>query len=154
MTEPLFAPAPFVAQSDTSRDRARQEDAQGITVARRRQTSALVNEAGVAGMTWKELSDATGLHHGQVSAVLSTLHKSGLLFQLKDRRHGCHPYVDTDFLSFFHADEVNLEPVKTRATRDADAIENLLDAVRAFKARGLGLGAILDAFDEVERVRG
>lgn len=153
MTEPLFAPAPFVAQSDTSRDRARTEDAQGITVARRRQTSALVNEAGVAGMTWKELADATGLHHGQVSAVLSTLHKAGLLFQLKERRHGCHPYVDTDFLSFFMPDEVNLEPVKTRATRDADAIENLLDAVRAFRDRGLGLGAILEAFEEVERVR-
>ena len=150
----LFEPAPFIAESDTSRDRARREDRLGITHKRRTIALTLVNEAGLAGMTWRELADETGLHHGQVSAVLSTLHKAGLLFQLKDRREGSHPYLHGDFRSQFEDHEVNDEPAKTRASRDAEALENLVDAVRAFSVRGLGLGDILEALAELDKVRG
>lgn len=150
----LFDPAPFLAESDTSRERAQREDRLGITQKRRQIALVLVNEAGLSGLTWKELADETGLHHGQVSAVLSTLHKAGLLFQLKDRREGSHPYLHGDFRNHFLDEEVNDEPAKTRASRDAEALENLVDAVRAFSVRGLGIGEILAALAELDKVRG
>jgi predicted nucleic acid-binding Zn ribbon protein len=48
----------------------------------------------MSGLTWKELSEITGLHHGTASGVLSVLHKSGRIARLKESRDGCKVYVD------------------------------------------------------------
>lgn len=149
----LFDPAPFVAESDTSRARAQAEDAEGITVKRRVYLLTLIHDHGVAGMTWKELSQETGLHHGQVSAVLSTLHKQGRLFQNKTPRDGSHPYIHANFRSHFLDEEVNDEPVKKRATRESEALETLVEAVGNFVERGLGLAAIIAAYEEIQQLR-
>lgn len=150
----LFDPAPFVAESDTSRARAQSEDANGITVRRRVYILTLIHDHGVAGMTWKELADETGLHHGQVSAVLSTLHKQGRLFQNKTPRNGSHPYIHANFRRNFLDEEVNDEPVKKRATRDSEALEALVEAVGNFVERGLGLGDIIKAYEQLQELRG
>jgi predicted nucleic acid-binding Zn ribbon protein len=48
----------------------------------------------MAGLTWKEFSEITGLHHGTASGVLSVLHKTGRIARLKETRNGCKVYVD------------------------------------------------------------
>jgi len=118
-------PAPYVGASDTSRARANHEDLTGTTSRRRRQILELVADSGLDGMTWAELADATGLHHGQVSGALSKLHEMAHVFQLKATRNGCHPYVYTDYRETFNDDERNDEPVKTRAAFQREAYERL-----------------------------
>jgi DNA-binding transcriptional regulator GbsR (MarR family) len=76
-------------------------------------------------MTWAELANATGLHHGQVSGALSKLHEMGFIFQRRDTRNGCHPYVHSDYRHNFLNEEVNDEPVKTRSTALREAYEEL-----------------------------
>ena len=118
-------PAPYVAASDTSHARAINEDLAGTTTKRRKQISDIVRAEFTQGMTWAELADATGLHHGQVSGALSKLHEMGRLFQRRDTRNGCHPYVHADFRGQFDDNEVNDEPVKTRSTVLREAYEDL-----------------------------
>ena len=117
--------APYVGASDTSRARAINEDLRGVTTKRRRQIADLVREGGLLGMTWAELADATGLHHGQVSGALSKLHEMGFIFQRRDNRNGSHPYVHSDYRDEFDDNEVNDEPVKTRSTVLREAYEEL-----------------------------
>jgi hypothetical protein len=121
-------PAPFVGASDTSRARAQHEDATGVTAKRRQHITDILAHRGPYGATWKELADITGLHHGQVSGVLSKLHESGRLFQQRDTRNGCHPYVHADFRHEFKDDEVNDEPVQTRANRRVTLLNGLQEA--------------------------
>jgi hypothetical protein len=118
-------PAPYVAASDTSHARAINEDLAGTTTKRRKQISDIVRAEFTQGMTWAELADATGLHHGQVSGALSKLHEMGRLFQRRDTRNGCHPYVHADFRGQFDDNEVNDEPVKTRSTVLREAYQDL-----------------------------
>lgn len=118
-------PAPYVGASDTSRARAVREDLTGTTTKRRRQIADLVRDGGLLGMTWAELAQRTGLHHGQVSGALSKLHEMGFIFQRRDTRNGCHPYVHSDYRHEFDDNEVNDEPVKTRSTVLREAYEDL-----------------------------
>jgi DNA-binding transcriptional regulator GbsR (MarR family) len=118
-------PAPYVAASDTSRARANSEDLAGTTTKRRKQVSELLRSEYTYGMTWAEIAKRTGLHHGQVSGALSKLHEMGFVFQRRDTRNGCHPYVHADFRDQFDDNEVNDEPVKTRSTVLREAYEDL-----------------------------
>ena len=52
-----------------------------------------LNDAETDGLTWKELADINGWHHGQASGVLSTLHKANLVCRLTQRRNRCAVYV-------------------------------------------------------------
>jgi DNA-binding transcriptional regulator GbsR (MarR family) len=85
----------------------------------------MINHRGPYGMTWAELAEVTGLHHGQVSGALSKLHEMGRLFQRRDTRNGCHPYVHSDYRHEFDDNEVNDEPVKTRSTVLREAYQDL-----------------------------
>lgn len=122
--------APYVAASDTSRERATREDRNGITKDRRDHLLQLLYEAGTAGLTWKDAADLTGLHHGQVSGALSKLHENGDVFQLKITRYGCHPYLVAAFKDDFYDYERNDEPVKTKANAKLAAYEELARAAR------------------------
>ena len=53
--------------------------------------------AGVNGMTWKELAEGTGWHHGTASGVLSVLHQSGAIVRAIKARNRCKIYVHQDF---------------------------------------------------------
>ena len=80
--------------SETSRQRALSADRSGKTALRQAQALTLLSREKMAGLTWKEFSEITGLHHGTASGVLSVLHKVGRIARLKETRNGCKVYVD------------------------------------------------------------
>jgi len=80
--------------TDTSRERALHADRSGRTALRQAQALNLLSQREMAGLTWKEFSEITGLHHGTASGVLSVLHKTGRIARLKETRNGCKVYVD------------------------------------------------------------
>jgi hypothetical protein len=49
-------------------------------------------------MTWRDLSNRTGWHHGNASGVLSVLHKSDLIIRLEESRVGSKVYVLPDYV--------------------------------------------------------
>jgi len=79
--------------SETSRERAERADRTGITENRQAITLGLVRRAGIDGLTWRELSEQTGWHHGTASGALSVLHKGGEIARLSERRDKCQIYV-------------------------------------------------------------
>ncbi len=79
--------------TDTSKARAVEADRSGKTAMRQAQAIDLLNENYERGLTWKEFSSITGLHHGTASGVLSVLHKTGRIARLKESRNGCKVYV-------------------------------------------------------------
>lgn len=79
--------------SETSMERAMDADADGTTSARQARTLHLLLVEREHGLTWKELADLTGWHHGQASGVLSVLHKEGRVARLTERRARCQVYV-------------------------------------------------------------
>jgi len=80
--------------SETSRSRAVSADRSGKTALRQAQALNLLSREKMSGLTWKEFSEITGLHHGTASGVLSVLHKVGRIARLKETRNGCKVYVD------------------------------------------------------------
>ena len=79
--------------TDTSKARAVEADRSGKTAQRQAQAIDLLNQNYERGLTWKEFSFITGLHHGTASGVLSVLHKTGRIARLKESRNGCKVYV-------------------------------------------------------------
>jgi uncharacterized protein YycO len=61
------------------------------------------------GMTWKELSEQTGMHHGTASGVLSVLHKSDAILRSTRVRSGCKIYY-----SIQYRDSMNHEVYKKK----------------------------------------
>lgn len=84
--------------SESSRMRAIEEDKNGTTANRQQETLNYLFDSGVIGMTWKELSDQTGWHHGSASGVLSVLHKEGLIVRLQEKRNRCAIYVQERYV--------------------------------------------------------
>lgn len=84
--------------TDTSRERAVSDDSSGRTSARLNMTVQALAGVNSRGMTWKELSDVTGWHHGQASGALTVLHKSGRVVRLLEKRNRCRVYVLPDFV--------------------------------------------------------
>lgn len=82
--------------SVASKERAFNEDANGTTGLRQKQTLQWLTLCDVTGSTWQELAENYGWHHGQASGVLSTLHKRGLICRLTDRREKRSIYVLPD----------------------------------------------------------
>jgi hypothetical protein len=84
--------------SETSKERAGKADKDGTTFLRQKVTLDYIKYYENYGVTWKELSDLTGWHHGSASGVLSVLHKEGFIVRLKDRRNRCAIYVHPVYL--------------------------------------------------------
>lgn len=85
--------------SETSRERAEDADEGGTTTARQSRTLLALHHAGTHGLTWRELADENGWHHGQASGALSVLHKEGRIVRLADeRRQRCAVYVHPDYV--------------------------------------------------------
>lgn len=79
--------------SATSRERARRSDSDGTTSLRQAQTLSALQEAGYDGLTWLELANRQGWHHGTASGSLSVLHKAGRIARLAVSRERCRIYV-------------------------------------------------------------
>lgn len=84
--------------SDTSAERAHRQDTDGTTVKRQAQALGLLWSRGARGVTWAEVSDYFGWHHGTSSGMLSNLHKAGKIARLEERRNRCKVYVLPDFV--------------------------------------------------------
>ena len=84
--------------TDTSKARAIDADRSGKTALRQAQALELLNANYERGLTWKEFSLITGLHHGTASGVLSVLHKAGRIARLKESRNGCKVYVGLNWV--------------------------------------------------------
>lgn len=84
--------------TDTSKARAIEADRSGKTAMRQAQALELLNANYERGLTWKEFSLITGLHHGTASGVLSVLHKAGRIARLKESRNGCKVYVGLNWV--------------------------------------------------------
>lgn len=97
--------------SDTSESRVREADRKGITGYRQRRVREFVREHGTHGATWREVSDALGMHHGSASAALSNLHRGGHLARLGISRQRSRVYVHPDFV-----DERVTEPAGQNST--------------------------------------
>jgi hypothetical protein len=85
--------------TDTSRDRAVNADASGVTGERQSQVIAVLDERGEHGVTWKELGTILGAHHGTASGVLSVLHKAGHIARLNESRDRCKIYVLPEYVN-------------------------------------------------------
>lgn len=83
--------------TDTSKERALYNLRTGKEYNNQQKALALINDADSAGLTWKELSEHTGMHHGTASGVLSVLHKSGAILRTTKVRNGCKIYMHIAF---------------------------------------------------------
>lgn len=126
---------PYVphVQVTASRDRATRLAQSGEWTDRKVAILSMVFDACMHGLTWKEIADRTGLHHGQVSAVLSVLHRDGMVFALETTRQRCHPYVHAQWRDEFAAEVRRDTPARTKAGELREQIEQrdrLLDEMR------------------------
>lgn len=98
-----------------SRERAHREVKDGTLGNRLEAVLDLLEQRGIIGATWQEVANALGLHHGQASGALSTLHRMGLVFSLRAKRNKCHPYVHGRLRTMFATDQRNDSPSVTKA---------------------------------------
>lgn len=101
MSDPValpYAGTSGFSGSSTSEERARTQDADGTTGRRQREVLRLLHRYQHSGLTVHELTDRTGWHHGQGSAVLSNLHKVGTITRLTERRDRCQVYVLPEYV--------------------------------------------------------
>ena len=85
--------------SETSKERAVTEDADGTTTDRQQLIILNLMKAKEQGLTWHEVADLNEWHHGQASSALSILHKVGIIARLKERRNKSAVYVLPDFIN-------------------------------------------------------
>jgi hypothetical protein len=122
---------------DTSIDREKSERESGATSLRARRTMHLLQLRGNYGLTWKEMQQAyhnyfgEQLHHGQISGVLSNLHRDGRIFTTKTVKRGnCLAYFHSLQRGYFSDDERYDDPVQTKAGIRKAALESLLANIR------------------------
>ena len=101
--------------SPASRGRAERNARDGTARNRQERFLATLAGAGARGLTWGEIADAYGLHHGQASSTLSVLHKAGLVFQLSHMRGQSHPYVHIMFQGCYPDGQRIDAPARTKA---------------------------------------
>lgn len=123
----------FIGGSDTSRDRAMREVAEG-KVSERQQAVLSMLEEFPDGLTWHELGEKLGLHHGQVSGSLSVLHKAGKIAQLRSKRDNCHPYIAMRCTVMHPLTELILTPSDTKAGRKRSALMLVVEAAKQVDA--------------------
>lgn len=95
--------------TDTSQERAMFNLRTGREYNNQQKALHLLKEAGTAGLTWKELSLQTGMHHGTVTGVLAVLYKSGAILRTKQVRSRCRVYAD-----IYWTDELEHVPYKEK----------------------------------------
>lgn len=126
------------AGSEASHERAIRDVKSGARNQRREQTIRSLAEATGRGLTWRELADLQGWHHGQASGILSVLHREGRISCLALKRGRSHIYMLTEYVDGRETREAG----RTRANRgglDIDANE-LADRLTAAADEGYDKG--------------
>lgn len=109
----------------------------------------LIQSASTRGLTWKELSEMTGLHHGQVSGILSKLHEEGVIFALKIMRDRCHPYCHRMWTHYFD-DEARVDrPATTKAKRNRELLDQCRSLAKVLQHEGFDTIASQIALSEL-----
>ena len=85
--------------SEASRERVIEDDNNGTTGLRQKQTLIALNQSGYSGLTWKELGELFNWHAGQSSGCLSVLHLEGMVARLTEKRNRCSVYVIPEFVN-------------------------------------------------------
>lgn len=116
------------AGEGASRDRAQGEVKSGVASLRQRTTVMELSAFGQHGLTWKELAERNGWHHGQASGVLSVLHKEGRIACLAERRGGCSIYVMPQYVD----ERKTVEHRGTRASEDRAAVERIRELLTRY----------------------
>jgi len=83
--------------TDTSKARAIDNIESGRELNHQVTALAYLKLATSNGLTWKELAEKTGWHHGTTSGVLSVLHQSGAIVRAVKTRNRCKIYVHQDY---------------------------------------------------------
>ena len=83
--------------TDTSKNRAMINLRTGKEYNNQQKALALLKDARANGLTWKELSEHTGMHHGTASGVLSVLHKAGAILRSTRVRNRCKIYYSIEY---------------------------------------------------------
>ena len=83
--------------TDTSKARAINNITSGDESNNQSRALSYLKLSGTNGMTWKELAEGTGWHHGTTSGTLSVLHQSGAIVRAVKARNGCKIYVHQDY---------------------------------------------------------
>lgn len=105
------------AGTDTSKERAEQQDTDGTYTRRQGDVLTMLDELGTYGATWQEVSSTLDVHHGQASGVLSGLHKTGHIARLSQRRGRCKIYVLPKYVLGCHTEPYGVTR-KTDTSRD------------------------------------
>jgi hypothetical protein len=85
--------------SQASLERVVSEDKNGITRSRQFIAKRYLGDRGFSGATWKEVGAEFNWHHGQATAVLSVLHKEGVIRRLSaERRDRSSVYVLPEYV--------------------------------------------------------
>jgi hypothetical protein len=144
--DPLFDDSKTVHSGRAATNRP-DETPTGVTNERQRRTLNILDDAGILGITWLELSQKTGWHHGQTS-VLSDLHKAGSIARLAGgKRARSSVYVLPQFIQGRNTVEyggrkkvVEGEPVRTvpaLSPEQDELVENLRTVLPDYKDRGV-----------------
>lgn len=108
--------------SEASHERAVNETKSGLRQKRRNEAVRSLADAAGRGLTWKELADFRGWHHGQASGVLSVLHKEGRIVCLTLKRNRCHIYMLPEYAEGRETREAG-RTAANRASLAVDAID-------------------------------
>ena len=108
-----------------SYQRAVREAENGTLSARQQAVIDALYDAGVKGATWRTLGQLLNLHHGQISGVLSNLHKAGEVFMLREQQDKCHPYVFHSYRIAYNDEQVFDQPATTRAGQRKALLDEL-----------------------------
>jgi len=122
---------------DTSIERETSERESGATILREKRFMYLLEMAGENGLTWKEMGVAykdryaMPLHHGQISGMLSNLHRDGSVFTTQHlKRDNSHAYFHC-LIRYIFDDEVRHDhPVQTKAGIRKAALESLVAHIK------------------------
>jgi hypothetical protein len=80
--------------SDTSKQRAQRNDANGVTSSTQRAILSAVEASGFYGMTIADIrKQFPDHHHGTLSGALTNLHIDGHVLRLSAKRNACKVYV-------------------------------------------------------------
>lgn len=137
MSEPLL---PYNGSSGwsgtaTSMERAERADSSGTTGIRQGQTRRSLAAAAARGLTWRELAGLRNWHHGQASAVLTVLHKTGQIERLIERRDRCMVYVLPEYVA--GRETSPYRPNRNQAEEALDRIEKIMQATEGGYAMAL-----------------
>lgn len=132
-----YAGTSGVVNRQTSIDREEYERISGETKERARRFLNLIKNAEDHGLTWKELQIKyrnvyqVELHHGQISGLLTNLHRMGKVFIYSGKkRDNCYAYIHSEYKEYFPEDLRYDTPVQTKAGIRKAAFEELLAGLR------------------------